>query len=122
MSVEKEVAHFVSEGANLRDKIIVIGDAFTTTGFRLAGIADYIIADGKKAEKALEQNLDREDVGIIIINEKVLAEADWRLRKRIDAMAKPSVVTVPDRSGKSFEEESLGVLVKRALGFDLMKK
>jgi len=99
--------------------IIVIGDSATATGFRLAGISEVYVAEGKEAEKRLLSLLDRETAGIIIVNESVLAGLDWRVKKRIEGLAKPVIVRVPDKSGPSSEAESLREMVKRALGFDL---
>lgn len=107
---EKEEAH---------DKIIVIGDSATATGFRLAGVSEVYIAEAKEAEKRLVSLLERENAGIIIVNEAVLAGLDWRLKKRIEALAKPVIVGVPGKSGPSAEVESLRDMIKRALGFEL---
>ncbi len=105
----------------VEEKIVVLGDKYTCLGFKLAGVADFFEAEGRQAEAKLVELIAREDIGIIIVNEKVVAEADWRLKKRLEGIAKPSVVTVPDKTGESFEGESLKALVKRALGFELIK-
>ncbi len=103
------------------DVIVVIGDSRLTTGFRLAGLSETVVAEGKAAERSLEEQMARPEVGVIVTTEKILSEADWRLRKRIEGAARPTVVTVPDVSGVSYEGESLRALVKRALGFELVK-
>jgi len=103
------------------EKIAVLGDAPTVMGFRLAGVGEAFQASGKEAEKKLEELIARPDIGIVIINESLLAGMDWRLRKRLEGMAKPAVVAVPDYRGEAAEAESLKALVKRALGFELIK-
>ena len=100
---------------------MVLADKYTCMGFRLAGVTEFYEAEGKKAEEKLKELLQTAGIGIIILNEKTLAEADWRLRKRIEQAAKPSIITVPDKSGKEYETESLKSMVKRALGFELIK-
>ncbi|MEM3031050.1 MAG: V-type ATP synthase subunit F [Candidatus Micrarchaeia archaeon] len=103
------------------EKIVVVGDAPTVAGFRLAGVSEAYAASGKEAERKLEELLARPDVGIVVINESLLAGMDWRLRKRIDGLAKPTVIAVPNYRGEVVEAASLKALVKRALGFELIK-
>ncbi len=64
----------------------------------------------------------KKDLGIIIVDERLLEAADWRLRRKIEMAAKPVVVAVPGRDGPAEQSESISKLVKRALGFDLMKR
>jgi vacuolar-type H+-ATPase subunit F/Vma7 len=108
--------------AELREKIAVIGNAPTVTGFRLAGIDSFFIADGAAAEEKLATLLSDTNYGVLVVSERVVEGADWRLKKRIEATAKPVVVAIPDMSGGIEQTESLAFLIKRALGFDLMKK
>ncbi|MEM4389890.1 MAG: V-type ATP synthase subunit F [Candidatus Micrarchaeia archaeon] len=103
------------------EKIVVVGDAPTVMGFRLAGVSEAHVASGKEAERKLEELLARPDVGIVIINENLLADMDWKLRKRIETLAKPTVITVPNYKGEVVEAASLKALVRRALGFELIK-
>jgi len=103
----------------LPHKIIVIGDAPMVAGFRLAGVTEAYVAEGKSAEKKIAELLDRENAGIIVADERVLAAADWRLKKRMEGLAKPVVIGIPDRGGPSAEAGNLGEMIKRALGFEL---
>lgn len=102
--------------------LAVIGDRATATGFRLAGIREVYVYEDKTAEKKLAELLDRENLGLIILNESLLQKFDWRIKKRLEKIAKPAVITVPDRLGTKIEEaESLRALIRRALGVDLIK-
>ena len=105
----------------MEDKVVVVADKYTSLGFRLAGVEEAFPLEGREAEKKVEELLGSEGVGIIVINEKLLASMDWRLKKRIESAAKPTVVAVPDKSGRAEEAESLKEMVKRALGFELLK-
>jgi V/A-type H+-transporting ATPase subunit F len=103
------------------ERIIVIADSETALAFRLAGVSETHALEGKEAERQLEKTLAAPDAGIVVITERMLAEMDWRLKKRIDGIAKPVVIAVPDKTGASAEAESLRGLVKKALGFDIAK-
>ncbi|MCX8197531.1 MAG: hypothetical protein N3G80_04445 [Candidatus Micrarchaeota archaeon] len=106
----------------MKEKIAVIADSATCTGFRLAGAEYTFSLSGKEAEEKLAQLLSDQDFGIIIVTERLLESCDWRLKKRIEATAKPIVVPIPDAQGPIEQSESLSILIKRALGLDLSKK
>ncbi len=105
------------------EKIAVIADSATTTGFRLAGIEHtFALSRQEEAEAKLSELLADSPYGIIIVTEGLLENCDWRLKKRVEATAKPIVVPIPSAQGPIEQEESISMLIKRALGIDLSKK
>lgn len=108
--------------AENREKIAVIADSATCTGFRLSGVEATFPLSGGDAEAKLSEMLSDGNLGIIIVPERLLEGCDWRLKKRVEATAKPIVVAIPDSAGPIEQEESLSKLIKRALGVDLAKK
>ncbi|MBU0527384.1 V-type ATP synthase subunit F [Candidatus Micrarchaeota archaeon] len=106
----------------MKSKIVVLGDAPLVMGFKLAGIENAINANPATFQNELEKALANEEYGIIITNEKLLENIDWRLKKKLDSIAYPVVVPLPDQSGGSKEGDEIRGLIKRALGFDLGKK
>ena len=105
-----------------KEKIAVIADSATATGFRLSGVENTFVLSGTEAEDKLSQLLQDPSFGIIIVTERLVENCDWRLKKRIEATAKPVVVAIPDSAGPIEQSESLAKLIKRALGVDLTKK
>ncbi|HID72797.1 TPA: hypothetical protein EYP38_02540 [Candidatus Micrarchaeota archaeon] len=103
-------------------KILVLGDAPLVQGFQLAGIENCIVVDEKNFEEQLEKSLANPEYGILVVNESLLNNIDWRLRKKLDTIAYPVLVPMPDTSGESTEGDEIGNLIKRALGFDLAAK
>lgn len=103
----------------LPDKIIVIGDSAMVMGFKLAGVTEAYVAEGRAAEKKLSELVDRENAGIILVDESLLSIIDWRLKKKIESIAKPVVIGVPGKEGRPAKGERLGEMIKRALGFEL---
>ncbi|MEM4137060.1 MAG: V-type ATP synthase subunit F [Candidatus Anstonellaceae archaeon] len=102
-------------------KIIVIGDELSITGFKLAGVQESYIADSaKQAEELLNKFLSDQSIGIIIILDKLLDQVDWKIKRKIEQVAKPIVVAIPSKDGPIEEEVSLAKLIKRALGFDIL--
>ena len=108
--------------SNMKSEIIVIGDMPLVTGFRLAGLEHTVLATQNDFQKALEATLEKSEFGIIIVNEKMFNEIDWRLKKKLDSVAYPVVIPMPDISGGSSEGDEIKKLIKRALGFDISKK
>lgn len=106
----------------MKSKIVVIGDAPLVMGFKLAGLEEAINVTQENFQQELEKLLKDARYGIIITNEKMLNKIDWRLKKKLDSIAYPVVVPMPDRSGESTEGDEIRNLIKRALGFDLGKK
>jgi len=110
------------EESMLTDKIAVVGDSTFASGFSLAGVENCFVLEGAEAEAKVAKLLEDTGFGIVIVSERDLERFDWRLRKKIEAVAKPVVVAIADRQGSVEQSESLAKLIKRAIGFDLMKK
>ena len=103
-------------------KILVLGDAPLVMGFRLAGLENTVQVNEEIFQNELESALTKPEYGIIITNESMLNKIDWRLKKKLDSIAYPVVIPMPDYSGKSVEGDEIRNLIKRALGFDLGAK
>jgi len=108
--------------AERNEKIAVIADSATCTGFRLAGVESTFPLTGAEAEAKMAELLLDSGLGIIVVPERLAEGCDWRLKKKVEATAKPIVVAIPDSGGPIEQEESLAKLIKRALGVDLTKK
>ncbi len=103
----------------MKAKIVVIGDAPLVMGFKLAGLENTVQVAQEGYQQELEKTIANKEYGIIITNEKMLNNIDWRLKKKLDSTAYPVIVPMPDFSGESLEGDEIRNLIKRALGFDL---
>ncbi len=109
--------------AERKEKIAAVGDSALLTGFKLAGVERlYNVASSEEGGKTIGELLTDQTLGIVIVGEEIIEGCDWKLKKKIEAAAKPVVITVPGKKGPVEQGESLAKLVKRALGFDLMNK
>jgi vacuolar-type H+-ATPase subunit F/Vma7 len=106
----------------VKAKIMVIADAPLVTGFRLAGLEDCILTNEENFQKDLENALAKPEYGILVVNELMMNSIDWRLKRKLDTLAYPVIIPMPDVSGESSEGEEIRSLIKRALGFDLAAK
>ncbi|MGB9635085.1 MAG: V-type ATP synthase subunit F [Candidatus Micrarchaeia archaeon] len=101
-------------------KIVAVGSKEMCLGMKLSGIKEvYYREEIKNMDELIERLMGREEVGIIILDDGAYLSLSWMLRRRLDTIAKPSIITVPNYGSKAVESESLSMLVKRALGFEL---
>jgi vacuolar-type H+-ATPase subunit F/Vma7 len=103
-------------------KILVLGRPPLVQGFQLAGLEDCIVAEEETFQDELEKALDDSRFGILVVNESLLNKIDWRIRKKLDTIAYPVIVPMPDRGAESTEGAEIRHMIKRALGFDLGAK
>lgn len=103
----------------MTSKILVLGDAALVTGFSLAGIENTVQVKDSEFPATFESYLTKSEFGIIVAPETYLAKLDWRTKKRLENLAYPVIVPMPDYSGKSVEGDQIKSMIKRALGFDL---
>lgn len=104
-------------------KLVVVGSKEICLGFGLAGIKErQHREDVEDMSRLVEGLLERDDVGIVVMDDGSYSKLNWTLKKRLETVAKPSIITVPDYGSRTVESERLDVLVKRALGFDIKKR
>jgi len=103
-------------------RLIVLTDADTADGFRLAGVDVQVAESPEEARLALSSLVDDDDSGIIAVNERLMSGIDERLRKKIDSIYRPIVVSLPIREKLEIGEDHrayLSRLIRRAIGFDI---
>jgi V/A-type H+-transporting ATPase subunit F len=103
-------------------RLVVLTDADTADGFRLAGV-DVDIVDSPEATRTrLASLLDDDATGIIAVNERLMTAIDERIQKKIDSIYRPIVVSLPIREKLEIGEDHrayLSRLIRRAIGFDI---
>jgi V/A-type H+-transporting ATPase subunit F len=103
-------------------KVLVLTDADTADGFRLAGVDVVVVESPEEARKSLASLVDADGSGIIAVNERLMSGIDERLRKTIDSIYRPIVVSLPIREKLELGEDHrayLSRLIRRAIGFDI---
>jgi V/A-type H+-transporting ATPase subunit F len=101
-------------------EIGVVGDFDTVTGFRLAGVKEAYEADGPGAAVENLKKLMKEDLGLIIITERLADE----IRDDIEAMTAgrklPLIVEIQDKGGPiEGKVDPIMALIKKAVGVDI---
>jgi len=97
-------------------EIAVVGSELFVMGFRLAGVRKTHVAEPKDLEAKVNQILEDESVGILVLDTKDMDNLPFATRRRLESVPRPVVIAVGMR-----EEEDLRTKVKRAIGIDLYK-
>jgi len=102
------------------DKIAVIGDRDTVTGFRLVGVSEC--ASPKSPDETRELLLDYfrdPNMGLIIITEPLAKEVEDTIVE-LSQSPIPVILLIPDRNGSTGTYESvLKELIRRAVGIEI---
>ena len=97
-------------------KIAVAGSNEFVVGFQLAGIRDSIeLASNFYNE--LKNLKNRKDVGVIVVDEKIIESLEPYQRTEIEASVEPVFIPVSTK----VEQDSLKRLIKKSIGVDLWK-
>lgn len=104
-------------------KIVMIGNRLMSLGFKLGGIASsYEAYDQATAEAALKSVLDDKETGIVIITSGVKKLVkDRKLQEAISSSILPLFVEIPEEKEPVEEEDTLRILIMRAIGIDITK-
>lgn len=95
-------------------EIAVVGSDEFVIGFQLAGIRKTHGGPPEEMEARVEEVLEDEEVGILIVHSEEMGRLSPGLRRRLPTLPRPVVIAVGGE-----EEEDLRTKVKRAIGIDL---
>ncbi|MBS3815693.1 MAG: V-type ATP synthase subunit F [Hadesarchaea archaeon] len=106
-------------------KIASITDPDTSIGLKLAGVEEtHQTTDPDEAEELLEELLVKEDIGVIILSERLAQEMSQYLLEieENQESVTPIIVEIPDKEGPIPERaEKIQKIVRRAVGIELKK-
>ncbi len=101
------------------EKLAVITDHGTATGFRLAGIETHEVADVHEMRSKVLELMKTDGYGLIAVNEDLGSDLGDDINRLIKGRALPVVLPFPVPKGGQVEsgEAYLSKLVKQAIGF-----
>ena len=102
-------------------KVMAIGDEDTIIGLQLAGVKETIVFDDSdRIEHTLMELSRQEDVAVILITERLAAQAQELIAQIQQERTYPVIIEIPDKGGKIEKEtDMLRELVKQAVGVEL---
>jgi len=96
-----------------KKEIAVVGSEEFTLGFELAGVKHTF--NPQDYQKEIQDLTDRDDLGIIIVEDSDLDELPARIRRNVEESVDPVVVALSEQA----ESERLQEKIKRAIGADI---
>lgn len=100
-------------------KVMIIGHPIAVQGFALVGVQGQAVTSADEANKALDEALSSEDIGIILITEDVSALIESRMDHLRLHSTVPLVVEIPGPEGTNPDQPSLNAVIQRAIGVKL---
>jgi V/A-type H+-transporting ATPase subunit F len=100
-------------------KFFVIGDQETVLGLRLVGVEGSVAVDREDALAAMKEAVARDDVGVVLVTEKVAAGIRDEVESRLYGVGFPLVLEIPDSSGPVPDRLKIEEIVRRAIGINL---
>lgn len=100
--------------------IIALGDRDMAIGFKLAGVSSaFEVKDAEEAKGILRDAFQRQDVGIILISERLAEELRSFINKLVEEADMPIIVEIPSKEGAKGGVDIIRELVKRAVGIEI---
>ncbi len=102
------------------DKIAIIGDRDTVTGFRMVGVQESSVPNNvNEIRKALLDYFRDPRMGLIIITEPLAMQVEDTILELSEAPV-PVILLIPDREGSTGAYETvLRELIRRAVGIEI---
>ena len=97
-------------------KVLVIGHPEAVLGFSLAGVEGIAVSTPEEINKALDDALAAEGIGIILITQDVSSQIQARMDQLRQRSTVPLVVEIPGPDGTSADKPSIGDVLLRAIG------
>ena len=108
-------------------RIAIMGDKHTVQTFSLAGVKDRQIVKDLDKTKPIEEGFDtlamNDDISIIFMTDRVAKAIGQKLKYHSELKSLyPLIITIPDISGESEEEDRVKKMIKRAVGVDIKEE
>lgn len=101
------------------ERLAVITDPGTATGFRMAGIETHEVSDIHQMRSKVLELMKTDSYGLIAVSEELGGDLGDEINRMIKYRALPVILPFPLPKGGVVEsgEEYLSKLVKQAIGF-----
>jgi vacuolar-type H+-ATPase subunit F/Vma7 len=100
-------------------RLVVIASPGLSAGFALAGVPVIEARDSADAAEQIEQLVDEENTGVIIIDEPLYRDIPEEIRRSLQRSALPVVIPVPgpDWTKEATAHEYIVEILRRAIGY-----
>lgn len=88
----------------------------TWVGMRLTGIDGVLVRDRENALKAIKNAMQDEEVGILILTERVVDMAEDEVMELKMKCKTPLIIEIPDRHGTIRESDVITDYIRNSIG------
>ena len=104
-------------------KLAGICDKDTAVGLRFAGIQELYVPNRDDTIKIWGQLSERDDIGVVFINEKIADDISRELNEYRLRNILPIIVEIPDKKGRRKDHvDYVSHLIKKAVGIEISKE
>ncbi len=101
-------------------KMFVISDNIDTkTGMRLAGVDGVVVHNLDEVTKALDSAINNQDIGIVLITEKLATMLPKRIATLKISLSRPLLIEIPDRHGSYKDGDYITRYIRDAIGLKI---
>jgi len=101
-------------------KFVVVTDTERASGFRLGGV-DVLEATGiDEARKIIISLLNKDDIGIVAVNEDFMLSLDEKMMDKIEKMHRPIIIPIPSKSKEVDRRSYIERLLRKAIGYNIV--
>jgi V/A-type H+-transporting ATPase subunit F len=88
----------------------------TWVGMKLAGIDGILVRDRENALHAIKETLKNNEIGILILTERVVDMATDEVMELKLKLKTPLIIEIPDRRGTIRESDSITSYIRNSVG------
>ena len=88
----------------------------TFVGMRLAGVNGLIVRNAEEASQAIKKYIDIEDIGVLILTEKVVDMVKDEVMELKLKCKRPLIIEIPDRHGTTRGYDQIANYIKESVG------
>ncbi len=103
-------------------KFVVVTDSDSAAGFRLAGVDAFEAKVPDEAKGIIASLIQKEDMGIIAVNEDLLTLLDEKLREKLEKLHRPIVISIPSRLKGADRRSYIERLLRKAIGYNVVMR
>jgi V/A-type H+-transporting ATPase subunit F len=103
-------------------KFVVVTDRDSAAGFRLAGVDAFEATGPDDAKGIITSLINKDDMGIVAVNEDFLTLLDEKLREKLEKLHRPIIVPIPSRSKGADRRSYIERLLRKAIGYNVVMR
>ncbi len=103
-------------------KFVAVTDRDSAAGFRLAGVDAFEAAGPEDAKGIIASLINKDDMGIVAVDEDFLTLLDEKLREKLEKLHRPIIISIPSRAKGADRRSYIERLLRKAIGYNVVMR